>query len=405
MKSRFVDPFSPNRPIDDPLRFAGRSEQVEEVVDSLYQIANGNPKHTVITGNRGIGKSSLLFQAKLLAEGDTRLPDKLGIQLSGQTFNFATGWHDCVRGQDVPGVMRGLAQNTQGKLIRLLGKVDLKLNVLDILSVGAKEQGELSLSDYVTAFTDDAKATADRLTARGSHTGLIYFVDELDRVDPDSGIASFFKLTSERLSRDGYKNVAFFAAGITGAVQQLEDDHASIVRTFRDVPITLWSESESTELLRTGFDAVKASYDRAVFDAVFKLSAGYPEPLHLIGSELLSVDADDHLDLDDLEAARKKVVSDVRRNKLQSLLRNAGSGKYQKILLAMANYKGPNVPLAHISQEIGYEQNQYSSNMGTLVDRNIVTRLSMGVYGFVDPLLREYIREFGIIDADPDAEG
>ena len=176
------------------------------------------------------------------------------------------------------------------------------------------------------------------------------------------------------------------------------------MRTFRDVPITLWSDTESKELLKAGFDAVSATYDDDVFDTAHKLSAGYPEPLHLIGSELLSADTDDHLDIDDLKLARDKVVTDVRRNKLQSLLREAGSGKYQKILLAMANFKGPNVPLAHISKEIGYDQNQYSTNMSTLVERNIIERPDKGVYGFVDPLLREYIRKFGIIDVNADAE-
>jgi hypothetical protein len=47
MKPRFVDPFTPNRPIDDPARFLGRVESVSELVDSLYQIMNKNPKHTL----------------------------------------------------------------------------------------------------------------------------------------------------------------------------------------------------------------------------------------------------------------------------------------------------------------------------------------------------------------------
>lgn len=61
MAKRFIDPFFPNHPVDDPDRFAGRNVQVEEVIDSLFQIKNSNPKHSIITGDRGIGKSSLLF--------------------------------------------------------------------------------------------------------------------------------------------------------------------------------------------------------------------------------------------------------------------------------------------------------------------------------------------------------
>lgn len=90
------------------------------------------------------------------------------------------------------------------------------------------------------------------------------------------------------------------------------------------------------------------------------------------------------------------MIRDVKKNKLASLLKKAGSGKYQLILDAMAKYDGQEVPLDHISKIIGYEQNQYSSNMGTLRERGIIKRVDMGVYQFVDPLLKEYIRAFGV---------
>lgn len=47
MKSRYVDPFSPDIPVSDPARFSGRRTQVELVVDSLYQLKHGKPLDTV----------------------------------------------------------------------------------------------------------------------------------------------------------------------------------------------------------------------------------------------------------------------------------------------------------------------------------------------------------------------
>ena len=82
------------------------------------------------------------------------------------------------------------------------------------------------------------------------------------------------------------------------------------------------------------------------------------------------------------------------------MLRKAGSGKYQKILEAMASYGGANVPLTHITQTIGYEQNQYSANMGNLLKRDIISSVDRGVYCFVDPLLKEYIARFGVINTE-----
>ena len=94
MKPRFVDPFTPNRPVDDPERFFGRGEPVNEMIDSLYQVMSGNPKHTIVTGDRGVGKSSLLTQVHLTATGDNRLTDRLKIDRGTPTFDFVTVWHD-----------------------------------------------------------------------------------------------------------------------------------------------------------------------------------------------------------------------------------------------------------------------------------------------------------------------
>jgi ABC-type lipoprotein export system ATPase subunit len=68
MTDRCVDPFSADHPLTDPDRFAGRRAQVDAVADSLFQTANGIGRHTIVTGDRGIGKSSLLSQAANLAK-------------------------------------------------------------------------------------------------------------------------------------------------------------------------------------------------------------------------------------------------------------------------------------------------------------------------------------------------
>jgi hypothetical protein len=156
------------------------------------------------------------------------------------------------------------------------------------------------------------------------------------------------------------------------------------------------TEEETESILTDGFDAVSMGYDGKVPAMVYSLAAGFPEPVHLLGSEMLSVEKGGKITVEDFRKAKEKVIGDVKKNKLASLLKKAGSGKYQLILDAMAKYDGREVPLDHISNIIGYEQNQYSSNMGTLRERGIIKRVDMGVYQFVDPLLKEYIRAFGV---------
>lgn len=402
-KKRFKDPFFPNRPVDDPNRFSGRETQVDEVVDSLYQTTNDNPKHTIITGDRGMGKSSLLLQTKLLATGDNRLAEKLKIDLGVEQYDYIVAWHDANYDQSAEHIVHGLLRELESSIKKFLGKFNLELDVYGF-KVNGKDEREKTITDVVNYFCEKLEKSYRAVNESKNH-GIILFIDELDRVKPDSGIATFFKLCTEKLNREGMKKISFFCAGITGAVQKLEEDHASIFRTFRDVPIPRLTLEETSTILTAGFEKAEFTFEPEVLSCVYNLAVGFPEPVHILGSEMLSVSEDEHLTEEDFENAKIKVVTDVRRNKLRSLLQRAGYGKYQQILEAMASYDGAYVPLDYISKYIGYDQNQFSTNISNLIDRDTITRVDKGVYTFVDPLLKEYIRNFGVLNIKKNDDG
>lgn len=399
MAKRFLDPFFPNRPVDDPDRFAGRSTQVDEAIDSLYQIAYGNPKHTIITGDRGIGKSSLLFQTRLVAQGDNRLPERLGVDMGCEGYEFVCASHDAAPDQDVGILASGLLRDLQTVVGRFLEKFSLELNLGGVVTVGQRAPESVSIADIVHGFCSEVEKAFKQIEKKNK-TGLLFFIDEVDRLPVDCGAATFFKLATEKLARDGWTRTGFICAGITGAIQDMENEHASIFRVFRDILIPRLEPNEVEQILKDGFDQAGCAYEASVAAKTVKLCAGFPEPVHIMGSEMLSVDTDKNIDDTDFDNAKEKVIKEVRRNKLHSMLQQAGSGRYQEIVNAMANYDKTHVPVAHISATLGLEQNQFSVNMGELIKKNVITRVDRGVYCVVDPLLKEYIRAFGPISFD-----
>lgn len=397
MKPRFVDPFTPNRPVDDPDRFFGRAEPVNEMIDSLFQVKNGNPKHTIVTGDRGVGKSSLLTQVHLTATGDNRLTDRLGIDRGVSKYDFVTVWHDVDATQSAFDLANAILSKFESTFQKFLSGFKLEIDLAGFGKLGRDKQNPLNMTQLIDEFMS-RMAKINQEAQKAKKDGILIFIDELDRIRPDSMIASFFKLTCERMVRDGLKNVAFVCAGITGAVQKLEDEHASILRTFRDVPLPRFEKGEVAEILCDGFAAAKHTQEVSTFpERAWEVTVGLPEPTHLLGSEMLSVDTDGVLKDDDFDGAIRKIVTDVRKNKLASLLRKAGGGKYQKIVEAIAAYEKKIVPLEFIAKSIGQEQSQFSTNMATLVEREIVFKPATGYYAFTDPMLKEYIKVNGVL--------
>ena len=66
----------------------------------------------------------------------------------------------------------------------------------------------------------------------------------------------------------------------------------------------------------------------------------------------------------------------------------------------MASHDKKIVPLEFIAKSIGQEQSQFSTNMATLVDREIIFKPWTGYYAFTDPMLKEYIKVNGVLALD-----
>ena len=58
------NPFTPQGPVRDPAKFAGRRDSFRNAVDALY-----NNKYILVSGPRGIGKSSVSYQLFYLDSG------------------------------------------------------------------------------------------------------------------------------------------------------------------------------------------------------------------------------------------------------------------------------------------------------------------------------------------------
>jgi len=147
-------PFTPQDPVTDPNKFAGRGVAIKNAVDALF-----NNKNIIVTGERGIGKSSVAYQLIYMAQGDMALIDKLKIETDGFQFSFVTGDHRCVPGNTLLDIVNSMATSLLTNLNRIKEKeikrttewqVDLKL-----FKVGQKKEiTQIEVSELVNQFVD-----------------------------------------------------------------------------------------------------------------------------------------------------------------------------------------------------------------------------------------------------------
>ena len=213
----------------------------------LNRTTHGNVRHGLITGDRGIGKSSLASQLGAIASGDESASLLAADLLDGTRFDFLVAEHVAQKGEGVGDVVAGLiasldrARNKRKLPITWTIEIDLKL------IKGKIGQSEDARREAVAAFVDEIERAWNAV--EGHADGIMLVIDEVDRIAEEPGVATFFKVATELMTARGLEYVMLMPVGMVGVQEMLKAEHASVGRIFEVIHVPLLSSNESTLIL------------------------------------------------------------------------------------------------------------------------------------------------------------
>jgi hypothetical protein len=186
-----------------------------------------------------------------------------------------------------------------------------------------------------------------------------------------------------------------------GVQELLKAEHASVARVFDVIHVPVLTHDEATTIVDLALRDTGVTIDRTTNAEIARLSAGFPHPVHLLGSEAFAADSDDNINDDDLAQGVTSVVTEKWKAEFDANLINAGSGKNRDIIKAMAQHDDADVQVAYLCDTLGVTQPEISSNINLLMTRDVIVRPDRGVYRIKDPLFRLYVRQLGVLGAEP----
>lgn len=302
-----INPFRPTSPIS-PGMFVGRRAEVQKLARTLAQTRAGTPANFAIIGERGVGKSSLLFYLKALAEG----------RLSSQQFNFLvidtdvdpTTTQTSLLSKIALGLERSLAQSEKARaffaelwsfLIRIeAAGVSIKQSADQIDDV-AIERFAYSLHKTVEAIT-----TGERGFFRARHDGVLLIIDEADNASPELRLGSFLKLLLERLSRRQCNRFMLGIAGLPGLVSVLSESHQSALRLFELTRLERLEPAESAAIIvktlgvGSELNAQEISISPRALSLLVRMADGIPHFVQQLGYSAFAASEDRVIDENDV---------------------------------------------------------------------------------------------------------
>jgi len=230
--------FNPSSPIDEDRLFAGRGEQVKDLLDIIYE----RGAHAVIFGERGVGKSSL---ANTLS---TRVPSVITNMVFKKENcrpedTFFTIWSKMLWEFEYEGV----------PISEYLKEEDREFVIVKMLE---------SL-------------------ARDKH--YIFIFDEFDRIE-DQATKRAMADTIKHFS-DYPQNITIIIVGVGLSIEQLFGAHPSIERCCRQIPMQRMPNEELGEIIEERFPAIGVKASDEMMESLVDLSQGMPGFVHLAGRE------------------------------------------------------------------------------------------------------------------------
>lgn len=378
-------PFTPGRPV--PVEyFAARRKEIERLERAIRQTLSGRNENLFITGQRGIGKSSLAWYGHRIAEKEGLLGAYCSV---GPARSL----------EDVTSTVfqRFLESCDKSTFDKLKGSFHKYIKSVNLPFVGLEFTNNKSdLRDLVLSFIPALRQVYDGAKENGKR-GLLVVLDDLNGVTDLPDFSMFLKTIVDGIatSREPLP-LLLILVGIPERREDLLKHQLSVARIFDIVDLPLMDESESREFFSKTFTEESLVVSDEALSLMVQLSGGYPMLMHEVGDAVFWQDTDNNINIRDakqgiMEAARtvgKKYIDP----QISKVLR---SKTYSSILWRI----GKKLPLGgafkrqELLKEIPTEEQKNLDNFLNRIKKlGIVDDAEVrGEYRFVNPLFHLYV--------------
>lgn len=237
--NRPLNPFDPSHPIA-PGQFVGREREIEELKAALAHAKRGRPRHFLITGDRGAGKTSFLdylrTNATAGAEGFNFIVVDFAVDRNSTRLDLARAVQSEIdKVLSIHSPVKDLLSKTWG-FIQRFEAAGVAFRSSDPSPENHREIFR-NLADSLCKVVATVCVDAPSGSLNLGYDGVLLLIDEVDQSSDELDVGTFLKLLLERLNTVGCRQVVVGLAGLHSTRQVLVKSHPSSLRVFDELPL------------------------------------------------------------------------------------------------------------------------------------------------------------------------
>jgi hypothetical protein len=292
--------FTPTSAVADPVKFAGREKQVEQLTDALLS----RDADLIVFGERGNGKTSLAHMLHDIATGDYKLLNYYGdlrrhleskglLPFTKERTKFTTIWADGFEkpvDEIISFVLTRRADDRHGPgLLAYIPNEATQIEIGSKIGFNKVFTGESSVKEvYTPAQPLNIKQGFELATQTFARMNpgkeLLIIIDEFETIPDRAKISQYLKTAAAR----------FALVGIASTTLDLLGEHASVARNTYGITLSPMSQQELIEILLIGRYILESfcTYEDEAIRSIARLAQGSPFWCHFLARGVLHAKID-----------------------------------------------------------------------------------------------------------------
>lgn len=377
-----TSPFTPGQPVPADL-FVGREDQVGALRERARGARAGRLQVCFLTGERGIGKTSLA---------------RLASRVSAQEFELLTLYV----GLGGAGSAEEVVRRTLGRLANVARAEPWWESVKSLFGDRIRQVGVFGASVEFAPRPDELTSVTERfdtalrevIKALPEHRrGLFLVLDDINGIADSPTFATWLKTFVDTVAfAESAFPVFLLLAGSERVRRQLVRQHESVARILDPVDLPPWSDDDSGAFFRRAFSSVGLEAEPAALDSFVTFAGGLPVLAHEIGDAAFRGATDSRISEGDAYRSILTAADIVGKKYVEAqVLDRIRSGRYRSLLRRISEI----APLGTFrrSDLVGQlgkaERNVLDNFLREMVKRGMLERLpdrGPGHYGFAQGL-------------------
>lgn len=326
--TRDYSPFTPGQPVHAEL-FVGRQEEVKKLVGSVKAATSGKLRTLFLTGERGIGKSSLASYLRLIAEHEHKV---LGIHafLGGVTTLDEMAHRIFERLLN-----ESIGKSWWAKIRDFFGD---RIRQVDIFGINFEfNPSERELSRIVRDFAPALRNLIDKLD--GEKSSIMIIMDDINGLASSQDFANWIKsFVDEVATSQKPLPLCLVFVGLDERRHSLIKLQPSLARVFEICDIKTWSQDETVKFFVETFLKVGIAVDDDAARFLASFAGGLPVLAHEIGDASFRANSDNRIDIADAALGVVSAADIVGNKHLDpQIYTEIRSPRYRSILRKIAN--------------------------------------------------------------------